>query len=294
MRESFLSSNLTESTQLASNPRVAEDLFFFMYLIFEVIEFIWAILLGLFPSSKKEIPDLRSRDIIILPGLGAGVGFYKRLEKSLSKQGYRPYILPLPTWRSEKELLPHLTQALNRSSDRMILIAHNTAGLIVGGLPDSARRKVDTLVSLGTPFRGFRLLNLFSMDPWKPGSTNLEMRLPAYLFINKFHPLAPIQEYLFYPRESNYGQGRDQWFDIPGNYNLVRRGENIRTLVDYVRTVNPPIPLPPKDTIVLPEVVPQQAVVSPRAIPKKKARPKAKSVKKKLSKPTPKKKVKKR
>jgi hypothetical protein len=279
---------------LASNPRVAEGLFFFMYLIYEVIEFIWAIFLGLFSSSKQNIPDLRSRDILILPGFGAGAGFYRRLEKSLSKQGYRPYILPLPTWRSEKELIPHLTQALNASSDRMTLIAHNTAGLIVGGLPDSARRKVDTLISLGTPFRGFRLLNLFTPESWEPGSTNLEMRLPAYLFINRFHPLAPIQEYIFYPRDNNYGQGRDQWFDIPGNYNLVRRGENIRTLVDYVKTVNPPVPIPPKDTIILPDTVPQRTVVSRKVTPKKKASPKVKSSKKKPSNPAPKKKIKKR
>jgi hypothetical protein len=219
--------------------------------ILEYIEFFWAMLTGIFSKSENADYDLRSRDVLIISGFGTGRSFYKKLEKKLSLAGYRPYIVTLPVWKTEKETIAHLTQALNRSGDRCCIIAHNTAGILMGGLPDSARRKVDTLVTLGTPYRGFKLLGFFSPKGWEPGSSSLEMRLPAYLFINKFHPLSPIQDYLFYPRGENlqYGQGRDQWFDIPGNYNLVRRRENLRTIVEYLQTINPPIPIPPVGTV---------------------------------------------
>jgi hypothetical protein len=265
-----------------------------MNLILEYIEFFWAVITGFFSKSKKVDHDLRSRDILIVPGLGAGSSFYKKLEKQLSQAGYRPYVVPLPVWKSEKETIAHLTQALNRSNDRCCIIAHNTAGILMGGLPDSARRKVDTLVTLGTPYRGFKFMGFFSWKGWEPGASALEMRLPAYLFINKFHPLSPIQEYLFYPRDENlqYGQGRDQWFDIPGNYNLVRRGENLRTIVEYLQTINPPIPLPPAGSMVIQDDIMldnqekniQKSPDKSRKVVSKKSAPK-KNIPRKTSKP---------
>lgn len=228
-----------------------------MNLILEFFEFIWSLILGVIFRGGKEIPDLHLRDVLIVPGLGTGRPFYSRMEKSLEIAGFRPYTLDLPPWKSEKESIAYLSQALNRSKEQTIIIAHNTSGLLMGALPDQARRKIGTLITLGTPYKGYKLLNFFSTKGWEPGSKQLEIRLPAYLFINHFHPLSPIKEYIFYPLGDNllYGQGRDQWFDIPGNYNLVRRKENLKTLVEFLQSINPPIPLPPPGTVYLPNAI---------------------------------------
>jgi hypothetical protein len=145
-----------------------------------------------------------------------------------------------------------LNSYLIQAKPNTIVIAHNTSALLIPALPDATRRKIDTLVTLGAPFRGFRLLGFFKLKNWEPNSNKLAMQHPAYLFINRFFPLAPINDYLFQPKESlAYGQGRDQWFDIPGNYNLVRKAENLRTLSEFLFSVNPPLPQIPKNTTIL-------------------------------------------
>lgn len=253
-----------------------------MNLIFEIFEFVFALITGLFSRGEAKPSDFQNADILIFPGLGAGSFFYKKLEDSLKSAGYSPLTIPLPTWKSEKETTAHVAQALSQASDRITIIAHNTSGLAMGALPDSARRKIDTLVTLGTPYRGFQLLNLFTFSGWEPDSSSLELRLPAYLFINHFHPLSPILEYIFFPRGEQllYGQGRDQWFDIPGNYNLVRRKENLRTLVEYLQTIHPVVPKIPEGTITLPDITysPTDKVeMGPAPAPKKKKSPKKKT-----------------
>jgi hypothetical protein len=212
-----------------------------MILILEIFEFFYALITKLFDRKTDPNLDLRNRDVLILPGFGAGRGFYRKLEKKLAQAGYRPFTLPLPSFRNESIQIPILKAYLAKASSDSILIAHNSAGLLIGGLPDSARRKIDTLITLGTPFQGFRFLGFWQTQGWEHGSSPLEMRMPTYLFINRFHPLAPIRDYFFQPKDCNvYGQGRDQWFDIAGTYNLVRRGENLRTLVDYLQSVHAP------------------------------------------------------
>lgn len=213
-----------------------------MAFVLEIIEFISAILNGLFSVlRKKSNPSWEERDILILPGWGAGPGFYSKLKDSLSSAGYRPGILKVPPFCKENEYLELLNQALQTCSQPMICIAHNTSGLVIGALPDATRRKINTLITLGTPFKGYKILGLITQKGHEPNSPLLENRLTTYLFINHFYPLSPIKEYLFFPKGENlvYGQGRDQWFDVPGNYNLVQRSENLRTLVEFLLSVHP-------------------------------------------------------
>lgn len=217
----------------------------------EIIEFFWAVALGFFPNRSQTLS--RTHNVLVLPGWGAGSRFYSKLQKKLQSAGYKVSILELPPWKSEKELLPHLIQALQASPDQIIVLAHNTSGLLMGALPDPARRKVDCLVTLGTPFRGFRFARFWGQSEWEPNAPALELRQPAYLFINHFHPLFPIEEYLFSPTDiQTYGQGRDQWFDIGGNYNLVRRSENIRTLLEFLQSIRPLVPVPDSTTVTIP------------------------------------------
>lgn len=207
---------------------------------------------------------MENRDILILPGLGSGIWFYRKLELALKSKGYRPFTVPLPPWRSEKVIIAALNLYLSQAQSKTIVIAHNTSGLLMGALPDETRRKVDTLITLGTPFYGFRLMNIFTWKGWEPKSSKLAHQHPAYLFINQFYPLAPIREILFQPKECmSYGQARDQWFDIPGNYNMVRNSENLRTLGEFLVSVMPPIPImntiiPSHMTIQMPSAKTQQ------------------------------------
>ncbi|WCL47700.1 esterase/lipase family protein [Leptospira sp. GIMC2001] len=234
---------------MASKPFQVGD--YKMSMLLEFWEFVTGLLFGLF-NQKKSLPsDLSSRDVMILPGMGMSSGFYSKLEKYLSKAGYRPITIPLPAWKSEKEILPILANYLNRSAPYTIVIAHNTAGLLMSALPDSSRRNVDTLITLGTPFHGYKVLGFLQEQGREPQSSRLSARHPAYLFFNRFQPLSPIQEFIFKSTDTAYGQGRDQWFDIPGNYNLVRRSENLRTLVEFLFSIRPPIPKMPKDTTIL-------------------------------------------
>lgn len=223
-----------------------------MIAITEFLSFLLSVFSGIFYSKEKVLSRLDNNDILILPGLGSGAWFYNKMAKYLKSKGYRPFVVPLPPWRSEKNIILTLNAYLVKAKPNTIVIAHNTSALLIPALPDGTRRKIDTLVTLGTPFKGFRLWGIFSFKNWEPNSNKLAIQHPAYLFINRFFPLAPIHDYLFQPKDSlAYGQGRDQWFDIPGNYNLVRKAENLRTLSEFLFSVNPPIPQIPKDATVL-------------------------------------------
>ncbi|NCN11460.1 MAG: hypothetical protein GW938_16605 [Leptospira sp.] len=223
-----------------------------MIAISEFLSFLLSLVSGIFYSKEKVLSRLENKDILILPGLGSGTWFYNKMAKYLKSKGYRPFVVPLPPWRSEKNINVTLNAYLVNAKPNTIVIAHNTSALLIPALPDGTRRKIDTLVTLGTPFKGFRLLGILKFKNWEPNSNKLIMQHPAYLFINRFFPLAPIRDYLFQPKESlAYGQGRDQWFDIPGNYNLVRKAENLRTLSEFLFSVNPPIPQIPKDTTII-------------------------------------------
>jgi hypothetical protein len=214
-----------------------------MAIFSEFFSFFLSTVYGLFFIKEKNPSRLENRDILILPGLGSGTWFYRKLESTLKTKGYRPFTVPLPPWRSEKVVIATLNQYLSQARSKTIVIAHNTSGLLMGALPDETRRKVDTLITLGTPFYGFRLMNIFTWKGWEPKSSKLAHQHPAYLFINQFYPLAPIRDILFQPKDCmSYGQARDQWFDVPGNYNMVRSSENLRTLGEFLISVMPPIP----------------------------------------------------
>jgi len=257
-----------------------------MYVFLELYECLLSLFYGMWSYLRTIRPtDLSQRDILILPGFGSAKEFYSRLEEALAELGYKPATLDVPGFANEAEYSRWLDQALSSVHRPILVIAHNTAGLVVGSLSDSSRRKIETLITLGTPFGGYRFLGFLSRAEWNLGAARLGLRLPAYLFINRFYPLSPIREYFFLPNGENllYGQGRDQWFDIPGNYNLVRRAENIRTLKEFLVSIQSPQPLAyEKEPSETQDSPPRRGAIPPRSVSKRNKTPQRSSS---LSKP---------
>lgn len=209
--------------------------------VLEILEFLHSIFLSALPMEKPR--SIRASQILIIPGILSGPRFYKKLQMRLESYGYLVSIIPLPAYFRKPEtpksiLIEYLSQVPKNAT----VIAHNTGGLSVMVLPDSARRKIKRLITLGTPFRGSHLLRLMGIAPWKYPSADLENFLNTVLFLDRFSPFSTIKELFFLPaKSSEFGQGRDWWFDIPGNFNLVRREENIQTLAEFLLEVEPPL-----------------------------------------------------
>ena len=198
----------------------------------ETYESLKAFLLYWFPSTKEPSPY---SDIFILPGFRTGMGFYEELAKELTEHGYRTSISQciLPKF-SKEEALQILQKELLELKSPITILAHNISGLLVGELADSSRRKIKNLVTLGTPFGG---TNLYK--DWNSGTINLQNVLRTILLIPEFTPLSS-KDSVWKGQSTLYGQARDLWFDIFGNNNLVKRKENIQSLVEYLLEKDPP------------------------------------------------------
>ncbi|MDO6381764.1 esterase/lipase family protein [Leptospira santarosai] len=206
----------------------------FFYFLSEILEFTFSLISSLFPSSAD--PDLPKGDIYIVNGYLSGTLFYSKLCKVLESKGYRPKILKVPSFLfSTKKAVEILAKQMDQIPSKSVLLAHNTGGLLALLLPDRSRQKIRGLVTLGTPFRGSYLFSLFPLSGLYYGSEYLKEFFKTFLFMDRFHPLSPLKEFIFLPASSSvYGEGRDLWFDIPGNYNQVRKTENIRTILEFL------------------------------------------------------------
>ncbi|EMF82167.1 hypothetical protein LEP1GSC188_3290 [Leptospira weilii serovar Topaz str. LT2116] len=206
----------------------------FFYFFSEILEFMFSLISSLFPSSVD--PSLSKGDIYIVTGYLSGTLFYSKLRKALESKGYQPKILRIPPFLfNTKKAVEILAKQMDQIPSKSILLAHNTGGLLTLLLPDRSRQKIRGLVTLGTPFRGSYLFSLFPLSGLRYGSEYLKELFKTFLFMDRFHPLSPLKEFIFLPASSSvYGEGRDLWFDIPGNYNQVRKTENIRTILEFL------------------------------------------------------------
>ncbi|GBF44184.1 hypothetical protein LPTSP2_34870 [Leptospira ellinghausenii] len=225
----------------------------------EYLERFWAFVSFYLPSHLS-IDNNKDKNILIVPGFRAGRFFYARLKSNLDNLGFKVGILStLRNPTSLEEAIQHLAKQILTAPNEVTLIAHNTGGLLVLILPDEARRKVKRLITLGTPFHGSDRFTNTRFSYWGFESDWVKTNYKNALFFPLFQPLSAIEDFSFPPQESTeFGQGRDLWFDIPGNYNLVRRNENIRTLREFLGT--------PKDNI---NIAPSPKANPDFAVPKK-------------------------
>jgi pimeloyl-ACP methyl ester carboxylesterase len=216
-----------------------------MFRFLENLERLWAKFLFYLPAHIKP-EDCAGKDILIVPGHEAGKAFYQRLKSNLDNLGFHVAVLStLRNPSSLEEAVLHLSKQILTAPNEVTLIAHNTGGLLSLVLPDEARRKVKRLITLGTPFHGSEKFQNTRFSFWGYGSDWAVKNYKNALFFPLFQPLSAIEDFSFPPQESTeFGQGRDLWFDIPGNYNLVRREENLRTLREFLGTPKDPIEKP--------------------------------------------------
>lgn len=262
----------------------------------EYLERFWAFVSFYLPSHLS-IDNNKDKNILIVPGFRAGRFFYARLKSNLDNLGFKVGILStLRNPTSLEEAIQHLAKQILTAPNEVTLIAHNTGGLLVLILPDEARRKVKRLITLGTPFHGSDRFTNTRFSYWGFESDWVKTNYKNALFFPLFQPLSAIEDFSFPPQESTeFGQGRDLWFDIPGNYNLVRRNENIRTLREFLGTpkdniniapspkANPDFAVPKKIEVDFSKYEPAVYKKNQATLAKKKA-----SSNKVLSKPTPK------
>lgn len=206
----------------------------FFYFLSEILEFILSVISSLIPSGKD--PNLARGDIYIVTGFLSGPLFYRKLCKALEAKGYQPRVLRIPPFfLNTKKAVEILAKQMDLIPAKSVLIAHNTGGLLSLLLPDRSRQKIRGLVTLGTPFRGSYLFSILPVSGLRYGSPYLQELFKTFLFMDRFHPLSPMKEFIFLPASSSiYGEERDLWFDIPGNFNQVRKSENIRTILEFL------------------------------------------------------------
>ncbi|MCZ8343387.1 MAG: alpha/beta hydrolase [Leptospira sp.] len=217
-----------------------------MFRFLEYFERFWAYIAFYLPSHLQT-SNFKDRNILIVPGFKAGRSFYQKLKSNLDNLGFRVGILStLRNSNSLEEAVAYLAKQILTAPNEITLIAHNTGGLLVLILPDEARRKVKRLITLGTPFHGSVVFNDSKYSYWGYDSEWVRQNYKNALFFPLFQPLSAIEDFSFRPQESTeFGQGRDLWFDVPGNYNLVRRGENLRTIREFLGTPKDPSNLSP-------------------------------------------------
>lgn len=217
-----------------------------MFRFLELLERFWA-LLAFYLPSHLHTSNHKDRNILIVPGFRAGRSFYQKLKSNLDNLGFRVGILStLRNPTSLEEAVSFLAKQILTGPDELTLIAHNTGGLLILILPDEARRKIKRLITLGTPFHGSTVFNDSRFSYWGAESDWVKQNYKNALFFPLFQPLSAIEDFSFPPQESTeFGQGRDLWFDVPGNYNLVRRSENLRTLREFLGTPKDPSNLNP-------------------------------------------------
>ncbi|TGM88089.1 esterase/lipase family protein [Leptospira levettii] len=268
-----------------------------MFRFMEYLERFWA-LVSFYLPSHLSIENNQDKNILIVPGFRAGRFFYARLKSNLDNLGFKVGILStLRNPSSLEEAIQYLAKQILTAPNEVTLIAHNTGGLLVLILPDEARRKVKRLITLGTPFHGSDRFTNTRFSYWGFESDWVKTNYKNALFFPLFQPLSAIEDFSFPPQESTeFGQGRDLWFDIPGNYNLVRRNENIRTLREFLGTpkdninitpspkANPDFAVPKKIEVDFSKYEPAVYKKNKESLAKKKS-----SSNKELSKPTPKK-----
>ena len=125
-----------------------------------------------------------------------------------------------------------------------ILIGHGMGGLIALSLPDSGRRRIEHLVSIGTPFHGSRLLIYLKFIPalrdMVVGSDFLLMYSMNALMFPLFTPFkAWLDQWIVPFNLAHFGQGRDLIMDQVGHFNLILGKESLLTIINCIIEQHP-------------------------------------------------------
>ncbi|EPG72688.1 hypothetical protein LEP1GSC058_1012 [Leptospira fainei serovar Hurstbridge str. BUT 6] len=210
------------------------------YYFVEIFSFLFSLATCYLPETR-ETPTERA-DILIIPGFFSGPVYYKKLTRKLEQAGFKPKVLKIPPiFLNTTNIIRSLDSQLKNLPDKYVFLTHNTGGLLCLLLPDTSRRKVSALITLGTPFRGTSLFRFLGPKELRWKSPLLEKMFNTFLFMDRFQPLSPWKEIFFLPKSSSeFGQGRDLWFDVVGNFNIVRVEENLRSITDYLQKNHPP------------------------------------------------------
>lgn len=180
----------------------------------------------------------RSTPVILATDLAAHPLVYLRLRAALARAGF-PVLINRSTnpFRSLREHSRSLARRLEEwNVQNGILIGHGMGSLVALSLPDSARRRVQHLVSLGTAFHGSRVYLPLSFLPtfrdMAVGSEYLLLnRVNALLFPGVTPFVAWRNQWIVPQNLAHFGQGRDLILDEVGHYNLVLSGEVIDTVI---------------------------------------------------------------
>lgn len=235
----------------------------------------------------------RKEPVLILTDFGCSVFFYFRLRAALVRKGFSVAVIStghLSSLAVQARKLAAILEQLN--AQKAVLIAPGKSGLVALALPDSGRRRIQHLATLGAPFHGSRLhLALGFIPAFRDmivGSEFLLLHRMNALLFPGFSPFMAYRDEWIYPANlAQFGQGRDLILDRAGHWNLCLDGENVETIVSHIDSAHaepaPATPAAPVKPAQTPQVKSQPAN-APKPVkraPKKAHKPAAKKAKSK-------------
>lgn len=219
----------------------------------------------------------RKEPVLLLTDLGLSVFAYFRIRMALARAGFPVIVLSIGSVSSLASQARQLARTLEQLNiQKGILVAHGRGGLTALALPDSGRRRIQHLVTLGTPFHGSRFFTPFAFVPafgdMNVGSDFLLLHRMNALLFPGFSPFSAYKDEFIYPGNlGHFGQGRDLILDRNGHMNLILDGENIETIVQHIESLHPePAGNPEVRAAKPPEVAPPAAKKSGKKPAKKK------------------------
>jgi len=208
--------------------------------IFLILFVILIYIPGLFLRFKKTETGHR-KQIVIASDFGCTGPLYYFLRKRFMEAGFPVFLFSgHRVWKDIRTTARDLAIELEEwNIQDGILIGHGMGSLVAIALPDSARRRISHLISLGSPFHGTRLLIKLGFVPafrdMSVGSEFLLLNRMNALLFPSFTPFIAWKDQWIVPGTlANFGQGRDLIFDRLGHYMLVFDKGNIETLLEFV------------------------------------------------------------
>lgn len=187
----------------------------------------------------------RKEKVLILADFGCSVFFYFRLKQALARRGFSAAVISTGHLSSLSVQARKLAGLLDELQvQKAVLIAPGKSGLVALALPDSGRRRIEHLVTLGAPFHGSRIhLPLAFIPAFRDmvvGSEFLLLHRMNALLFPGFSPFMAFRDEWIYPANlAQFGQGRDLILDRAGHWNLVLDGENVDTIVSHLDAMHP-------------------------------------------------------
>lgn len=208
--------------------------------IFLILFVILIYIPGLLFRLKKTDGGHRKQIVIASDFGGTGLLYYF-LRKRFMEAGFPVFLFSgHRVWKDIRSTAKDLANELEEwNIQDGILIGHGMGSLVAIALPDSARRRISHLISLGSPFHGTRLLLKLGFIPafrdMSVGSEFLLLNRMNALLFPSFTPFIAWKDQWIVPGTlANFGQGRDLIFDRLGHYMLVFDKGNIETLLEFV------------------------------------------------------------